>query len=313
MEKKTNFIILLSVACLILVIFIEFLPLGSVGKKASLSKNTALSRFNLSPLKKDVVLIVGGDVMLGRSVLTKADRLKDYSYPLSNLASTFILADIVFVNLEAPLYDNCPRTDSGMVFCTDYKMVEGLTSSGVNVVSLANNHIANYGQEGISQTQKLLIENEVVWTGMGKFARLEVEGVKFGFLGFDLLTNKLTDLDLKLITSSKESVDVLVVGVHWGAEYQEKPSDRQKEWAKQMVEAGADVIAGHHPHWVQNMEYIDGKPVFYSLGNLVFDQMWSEETKKGELGILTYSSGKLVKVEEKKIYIKEIGTPEFAD
>ena len=313
MEKKTNFIILLSLACLVLVFFIEFLPLGSVGKMTSLSKNTILSRFNPNRLKKDVILIVGGDAMLGRSVLTKADRLKDYSYPLSGLASTFILADMVFVNLEAPFYDNCPRTDSGMVFCADYKMIEGLTSSGVNVVSLANNHIANYGQGGINQTQKLLTENEIIWTGMGKFAHIEVEGTKFGFLGFDLLTNQLTDLDLRLITLSKESVDVLVVGVHWGGEYQTKPSDRQKKWAKQIVEAGADVVAGHHPHWVQSMEYVDGRPVFYSLGNLVFDQMWSEETKKGELGVLTYNSGKLVKIEKRKIYIRETGTPEFVN
>lgn len=313
MEKKTNFIILLSVAYLILILFFEFVPTVSVSNKVSIIKTTVLSRFNLNPLKKDIILVVGGDAMLGRSVLTKADRMGDYTYPFKNLSNTFKKADLVFVNLEAPFYEICPRTDTGMTFCTDYKMVEGLVSSGVDVVNLANNHMANYGQEGIVQTQRLLTDKGLSWTGLGQLIQKEIEGVTFGFLGFDLLTNKLTDRDLKLITSSKRLVDVLVVGVHWGTEYQASPSQVQRQWAEQIIAAGADVIAGHHPHWVQGMEYVDGKPVFYSLGNLVFDQMWSEETRNGELGILTYSGKKLVKAGEKKIYIKEIGTPEFVD
>ena len=314
MEKKTNFIHLLLATLLIIIFSSWFFPKKSLKFKVlEPVKSSPLSRFDLSPLKGEVKLVIAGDVMLGRSVLTKADKSGDYSYPFKNIAETFKSGDIVFVNLEAPFFDNCPRTDSGMIFCTDYKMAEGLVAAGVDVVSLSNNHITNYGQEGITQTKKLLDEKAISWTGLGKLVKKEVQGVSFGFLGFDFTSKALSDMDLKLIADSNLMVDILVVGVHWGEEYRSNPSDNQRNWAKEMVAAGADVIAGHHPHWVQEIEYIEGKPVFFSLGNLIFDQMWSENTKKGEVAQITFENKNIKSIKTYQIYIGELGQPQIIE
>ena len=88
---------------------------------------------------------------------------------------------------------------------------------------------------------------------------------------------------------------------------------KQRDWATFMVEAGADVIAGHHPHWVQEIEYIDEVPVYYSLGNFVFDQMWSEETKKGLVVKLTFEDGEIVNEELLPTYMSFHAQPEFVN
>jgi len=260
---------------------------------------------------KSTTIILGGDVMLGRSVMTKSFALNNYAYPFLKIGSFLKSANLVFVNLEAPFFTPCPKKYSGMVFCTDPKMVQGLVDAGVDVVTLENNHILNYGQEGLRQTKVVLSQNQINWVGFGEMTIKTINGTKFGFLGFDFLSKKPTEKDYEIIKKGKSLVDVLIVGIHWGGEYQAKAGSYQREIAKKVVAAGADVIAGHHPHWVQDVEYILGKPVFYSLGNLVFDQMWSENTKKGLLVTLTYEGSKLVKENQTRVYISEIGQPQL--
>ena len=142
---------------------------------------------------------------------------------------------------------------------------------------------------------------------------ITVKGTKFGFLGFDLTVKDLTEANLELIKESDPEVDILIVAVHWGVEYTREPTQLQRSQAAQIVESGADIIAGHHPHWVQISETIEGKPVYYSLGNFVFDQMWSEETKKGLAVSLTYRDGELKKIEEHPTYMKEWAQPEWVE
>jgi poly-gamma-glutamate capsule biosynthesis protein CapA/YwtB (metallophosphatase superfamily) len=161
-------------------------------------------------------------------------------------------------------------------------------------------------------TQRALAQKGIAPTGLGELVILKREGTRFGFLGFDLTVRNLNEKDLILIRESKAKVDVLIVGVHWGVEYTNAPTDTQRSWAKQIVLQGADVIAGHHPHWVQTSEIIDGKPVFYSLGNLVFDQMWSEKTRHGMIAKLKFVEGRLNSKEERKIYIQSWAQPEFS-
>jgi poly-gamma-glutamate synthesis protein (capsule biosynthesis protein) len=102
--------------------------------------------------------------------------------------------------------------------------------------------------------------------------------------------------------------------MHWGVEYQEKALPGVRGLAKEIIEYGADLIVGHHPHWVQDWEFIDGKPVFYSLGNFVFDQMWSEKTKKGLAVVLTYeSNGNLADYKLLPTYMFSWSQPEFVE
>jgi len=262
------------------------------------------------PKKVNIILV--GDTMLGRSVLIKAiDKENNPNYPFLLVSDYLSGSDLVFANLESPVISDCPRFEHGFTFCSEPKMLEGLAFSGINIVTLANNHILNFGQKGLMETQKNLDTFNISYTGVGNLVIKEVNGTKFGFLGFDFTVKAPNESDWNLIKESDPLVDVLIIGVHWGEEYKDKANKYQREWARKMVENGGDVISGHHPHWVEDYEYIDGKPVFYSLGNFVFDQMWSEETKKGLIVKLTFEDGKIVNQELKNTYIENIGQPKI--
>lgn len=262
---------------------------------------------------KQTSLIFTGDVMLGRSVMTKSLKINNLNYPFMNVANILRSADIVFSNLENPIIDNCPYGDSGFKFCADPKMIEGLKYAGVDIVNLANNHVLNYGKEGLIQTKKYLDLNGIKWVGDGNLVIIEKNKTKFGFLGFNFVTVRPQDKDLDLIRNSKTKVDILVVSVHWGEEYKSKANSNQKLIARQLSEAGADYIIGHHPHWVQEIETIGSTKVYYSLGNFVFDQMWSEETKKGLSVNLIFKGKKLEKENLLKLYMGNFAQPKWAN
>lgn len=262
----------------------------------------------------DTEIILVGDVMLGRTVMTKSLDLKDFTYAFSGVSERLNEANVVFANLEAPFVTGCKRDYESLVFCADFKMVEGLKHANIGVVNIANNHTRNYGEAGFEETKKILDENGILYVGDGNLETIRInEYTNVGFLGFDLLTNKLTDEDLELVRKSKEQVDVLIVGVHWGNEYQGVANNVQKEYARKLVEAGVDVISGHHPHWIQNVEKIGEARVYYSLGNFVFDQMWSEETRKGLVVSLKYDKGKLVSEEQLQVYMQNWAQPEWVE
>lgn len=249
--------------------------------------------------------------MLGRTVMTKSLDSGNPSYPFEKVSAELSKADIVFVNLENPIISNCPRSTESLIFCADRAMVEGLVTAGIDITNLANNHTRNYGERGLSETIEILDENEITIAGLGKLTTKESKGVKYGFLGFDFISRTPRDSDYELISKSTEEVDVLIVSVHWGAEYRSEPAEIQRQWAKQLVESGADVVVGHGPHWVQGVEYINEKPIYYSLGNFVFDQMWSEQTKTGLVMKLTFRDGELIKEEKLPTYMFSWAQPEF--
>lgn len=273
------------------------------------------NKFNLD---RNIEVVFVGDVMLGRNVLqTALDKKKDFTYPFQKVQSTLVAADMALANLENPVIKDCPRFDSGFTFCTDPEMLFGLTYAGIDAVNLANNHTRNFGVKGFDETKGFLSEKSIGYAGDGNLWTEDIRGVKFGYIGFDKSQQnnpKLTELEEKLVKDSDSQVDVLIVAMHWGVEYQDVALPGVKALAKHLVDLGADVIHGHHPHWVQDFEYINGKPVYYSLGNFVFDQMWSEETKKGLIVKLTLDSkGNFVKDEKIPTYIEEIGQPRLAN
>ncbi|KKR10587.1 MAG: SH3 type 3 domain protein [Candidatus Woesebacteria bacterium GW2011_GWA1_39_21] len=282
--------------------------------------------------KNDLTLLLGGDVMLGRMVAQTSEKNSGGVYPFVKISDLTKSADIFFVNLETPIINNCPKTSSSMVFCAPPMMLDGLKSAGINIVNLANNHSLNYGEDGLSQTITHLKEAGISYVGINNRTDLispvvikKINDLTLGFLGFDFTSNILTENVYQLIRESASQVDLLVVGVHWGDEYKAKANVNQRQWASEMVKAGADIIAGHHPHWVQNVSCFDmsgnlvegncdlknNKLVYYSLGNLVFDQMWSEDTKKGMLVRLTLNKNGVVKEERFNTYIRNIGQPEI--
>jgi len=310
MSRKTiSKLLFLTIAILVALVVI-FLPITPRVDTPSENIATMVNRFVAGEAEpqKPVSLIFGGDVMLGRTVMTKSQDNNDYLYPFRYIADTMGEADIAFVNLENPFVNGCRRDYSSMTFCAVPEMSEGLTFAGIDVVTLANNHSRNYGQEGIDTTLKVLSEKNIKVTGLGELVIIEKNGTSFGFLGFDFLANPPSENDYALVRDSDSKVDVLIVSPHWGVEY-ESATDTQRSWSKRFVSEGADLIVGHHPHVVQSHEIINGVPVYYSLGNLVFDQMWSEETRSGMLLKLSFREGKIESTETINTYIDKWAQP----
>lgn len=265
--------------------------------------------------KKEVTteIILGGDIMLGRTVMSTSLSKNDPTYPFQKIASFLQTADLVFVNLENPFVTNCPPHSEGLIFCADPKMVESLTFANVGAVTLANNHTRNYGQAGLDETISLLASKDILATN-SNLATTNINGLTFGLLGFNFLDIKPAESDYSLIQVSSKKVDVLIISIHWGNEYQAHPSQNQKEIAQRVITSGADILVGHHPHWVEDIEYIDNKPVYYSLGNFVFDQMWSESTRKGLLVRLTFNQkGVIINEEKFPIYMQNWAQPELVN
>lgn len=272
----------------------------------------SISNYIVVPQSNETTILFTGDIMLGRSVMGEAIDRNDYLYPFRNVQSFLADADITFGNLENAVTKNCPRQYKGSFsFCTTPEIAKGLQESGIDVVTLVNNHSYNFGVDGFEETKKNLNDIGIKSVGWGNLEVIEKGGIKFGFLGFDYVTSqKNIEADLNLIKEPDLKVDVLIVSPHWGEEYKALANNFQVNLAKRMIENGADLIVGHHPHWVQNYEEIGGVPVYYSLGNFVFDQMWSEETKKGLVVKITFDDDKkIMKNEEFKTYIPKIGQP----
>ena len=258
-------------------------------------------------------IIFVGDIMLGRSVMSKSLSFNDYNYPFLKVADVLKKADLTVGNLENPITENCPIINGGFTFCTKKEMISGLEMAGIDMVSLANNHTNNFGSEGLIQTQKFLKEKNIDYFGLNNLAIKNINNIKFGLLGFDYVFQNPKESDYELIRNSKKQVDILIVMPHWGIEYKAKSNENQQKIAKNMIESGADVIVGGHPHWVQEIGYINEKPVIYSLGNFVFDQAWSEETKKGLAVRLNYKGKKLETIDQMPIYMKNFAQPEWVE
>lgn len=267
----------------------------------------------------EYTIIATGDVIPARTVNTKLLQLNDFNYPFENTVDFLRSANAVFINLETPLIPNCKSTTEGMIFCGDQRAVQGLKYAGVTVTSIANNHAGNYGVEGVNSTVKLLRDNNIQVTGNGETAILTIKDKKFGFLGYNDIGSKEVGIawanDAQIqqdIQSLKNKVDFIIVTFHWGVEYTSTPNARQVELAHTAIDAGADLIIGNHPHWVQGTENYKGKFITYAHGNFVFDQMWSQETREGVLGKYTFNNQGLINVEFVPVIIDNYSQPRFA-
>jgi poly-gamma-glutamate synthesis protein (capsule biosynthesis protein) len=258
--------------------------------------------------------LLGGDVMLSRYVAALARQHDDPAWPMHDIAGLFSQADIAFVNLEAPFSDRGRPVHSGMVFKTEPEMVEALRTAGIDIVSTANNHARDCGAHGLEFTLNWLQKNGIETVGTGPTAELAHAGtilernqVGFGFLAytFDQSNGNHADRDnrvammdtaamLEDVKSLRERSDVVIVSMHAGVEYQPKPNLQQRRFARAAIDAGASVVVGHHPHVTQPVEIYGNGVIFYSLGNLAFDQFQRKETQRGLIADLRFSGKRLV-------------------
>lgn len=252
---------------------------------------------------KSITLIFGGDVMLSRRVNDQMVKNNDYAWPFKNIAAYLNSANLTIINLESPFADakNYFVPTGSFSFKTDPQAVAGLLKSGLDLVALANNHILNQGMDGLKTTIKILTANNIKMIGAGEnetAARhpeiFTVQNKKFGFLNYSYLSDNsvatddragVADMNIEKMVAEvadlKKEADFVTVIIHAGEEYTTRPNEQQTSFAHHAIESGADLIIGHHPHWPQIIEFYQEKPIIYSLGNLIFDQMWSEETRLG--------------------------------
>ncbi len=247
-------------------------------------------------------VLLTGDIMLSRNVGAKIDAANNPSLPFQNLQDNLQIASLTFGNLECPLSENPNPLGEGLVFRCLARFVTGLVTAGFDVLSTANNHALDQGEKNVDYTIDYLASQNILPVGTGHdFAEahagqiLPRNGIKFGFLSYSYTalndggksTNpKIADFNdtpqmQKDVAALRERTDIVIVNMHAGIEYTRLPTPTQIKFAHAAIDAGADVVVGEHSHWIQNIDTYQGKPVFYGLGNFVFDQSWSEETKEG--------------------------------
>ena len=235
-------------------------------------------------------LIAVGDIRLDGPV-GAIIRRSGPKAPLSGLAGAFQDADIVFGNLECPLTKRGAKVAKTWNFRAPPDHLAALTQGGFTLVNLANNHAYDYGAVGFLDTLAALKKHGLPYIGGGKdldeAQRLKVVaigGLKVGLMGFTSThpaegwakKNRAgvaySDFDRfpAVIAAARPKCDVLVVSFHGGTELAEDANDIQKAFAHMAVDAGADLVLGHHPHVLQAVELYKGKPIVYSLGNFLF-------------------------------------------
>lgn len=277
----------------------------------------------------EITFMAAGDVMLSRHVGKKIRKYQDNAWPFRKIYEEFKNADLIFINLESPFYNQGAPITEGMVFKAGPETIEGLKLASIDIVSLANNHSRNQGANGLLYTFEHLKNNGIEYIGAGKNSNeayqgkvMEVDGIKFGFLAYtysdsfkDTENPTVAGMNLEKlkqgIVDLKNKADIIIVSMHAGSEYTTKPNQQQKEFAHQAIDSGADLVIGHHSHWIQEIEKYQGKYIFYGLGNLVFDQMWSEQTKKGLVVKFTFSDKNVKKIELKPVKIDDYGQPRW--
>jgi poly-gamma-glutamate synthesis protein (capsule biosynthesis protein) len=263
-----------------------------------------------------------GDIMLSRGIDWKIRKMNDYTFPFLQIASTTREADVTFGNLEGPISLRGKNQGSEYSFRANPNVVKGLLFAGFDILSLANNHMWDWGGDALTDTIDILKQNNILTVGAGK-NEAEANSPVFVMKGnqrivFFAYTNLYPQSlyakeespgisafdEEKIVRGIKEETipeDVVIVSLHWGDEYKTQSNDFQKRLGRALIDAGVDLVIGHHPHVVEEVEQYKDGWIAYSLGNFVFDQNFSKETSKGLLLEVTTKSGRVEKLEQKEI------------
>jgi hypothetical protein len=306
-------------------------------------------------------LVAGGDVMLDRYVYkrTVIDGLgANYPWAGGNakITSTFCCGypgfrvsrasasaagtlraylrrqDLAIANLEGPAPSNFVYHPSGFTFSMDPRLLVGLKSAGLDMVSLANNHIRNFGGAGIASTIKNLDALGIKRAGAGatsaaarKPAWLAVGGLRIAVLAYNgiggapqatstsagaaALSLSSATADIKAARAA--GADVVIVFPHWGVEYTDSLNSQQASLGPKLLAAGADAVIGGHSHWAGPIRVVGSKLIVYSMGDFVFDLMHDTRTQEGILVELTFTGRHLSQVVLRPTFIVGAVQPGF--
>lgn len=302
---------------LIVLFIVSLITIVLFGCTVSSTDNTATTTAEIPtkpepvPEPEPVNMLFMGDVMMDSFV---ADNIAMFGidYPWEDITQITNNADISVVNLETSVSTRGEtKKPKGFGFRSAPETLLGLTNSGIDLVSLANNHIMDFGSDALSDTISSLENYNIQYVGAGEnisqaeeLITIESNNNTIGFLAYSSILPwkewSATDTSpgvaplnpndyeniLNIINEANKSVDILVVILHWGTEYQSTPNEWQVELAHKMVNNGADLIVGHHPHILQGIEFYQEVPILYSIGNFIFLKKDDEAGKTGAFEIV---------------------------
>jgi len=287
-DKKARTIILADIVLVVLLIFTLLLVgcknLLTGGKKQK--EETAISEEMEKTTKRknktvSFTISAVGDCTFGTdenfayegSMPAKYDEVGDFNYFFENVKSVFEEDDLTIVNFEGTLTDSTTREDKQFAFKADKSYAEILTDGFVEAANLANNHSKDYGEQSYNDTMDALDEAGITNFGYDRVAIKKVKGIKVGLVGTYVLADGLgvkDSMEKNIQDLKDEGAQVIIASFHWGEEKAEYPNDVQVELAHAAIDAGADLVLGHHPHVLQGIEQYKGKNIVYSLGNFCF-------------------------------------------
>lgn len=339
MSKKT--IILISVFAILgglswsLVLFDKYFEKKSDDLLVETQNKTPDNTIEKLPSAlEEVSFIAVGDISFSRGIERVLKNKKDKNYPFANVKDVLQKADFCFGNLETPITSGREIQDGEMIFRSDPGTEKILADANFKILSLANNHTMNFGQAGINDTFGYLSKSNIQYAGAGKNIDealnpkiIETKGMKIAFLAFNdsdvvpksyYATGKqagTAPMDIvkmkQAVKIAKSHADFAVVSMHSGKEYVNEPNESQIDFAHNAIDAGADIVIGHHPHVVQSLEKYKGKYIFYSLGNFIFDQSWSEPTKEAIMLKISLSKTGLKNIIVLPVYTEKYAQPQI--
>lgn len=272
----------------------------------------------------NITIVFTGDVLLDRGVkpVIEKNGVKDLFHGVSH---HFLNADFVVINLECPITDTASPVNKKYIFRADSKCADGLKQAGVTHCALANNHTMDQGRQGLQSTVHHLESVGIATVGYGLTLKERIaptlihkNGINVALFNScpmrvenwqnientpDINQADCSTLAKEIRNFKDQHADYYVVAIlHWGTEFISTPSLTQRYSAAELVSAGADLIIGHHPHVIQPMDTIGKVPVFYSLGNFVFDQS-KPESRQAQMAEVRFTkdsiSAKTIRVEIK--------------
>ena len=265
------------------------------GDQGADGSNPAEAPEGEEPVSEETSLVFTGDIYLSPYVLEQYDREGISGVLSEKLLSEMRQGDVVMANEEFPFSTGGEQApDKQFTFRINPSYINVLKDLGIHVVTLANNHALDYGPKALTDTFQTLDDAGIAYVGAGMDKARAVKaffvqnGTKnFGFLGASrvipvpewnienqqpgMLCTYDSALLCEAIRQTKQQCDFLAVYVHWGIERENTPEEYQRQLAKEYIDAGADLIIGAHPHVLQGIEYYKEKPIFYSLGNFIFN------------------------------------------
>ena len=287
-DKKARTIILADIVLVVLLIFTLLLVgcknLLTGGKKQKEETSISEEMEKTTKRKNKTVsftISAVGDCTFGTdenfayegSMPAKYDEVGDFNYFFENVKSVFEEDDLTIVNFEGTLTDSTTREDKQFAFKADKSYAEILTDGFVEAANLANNHSKDYGEQSYNDTMDALDEAGITNFGYDRVAIKKVKGIKVGLVGTYVLADGLgvkDSMEKNIQDLKDEGAQVIIASFHWGEEKAEYPNDVQVELAHAAIDAGADLVLGHHPHVLQGIEQYKGKNIVYSLGNFCF-------------------------------------------